>query len=108
MNLRTNVMFVFAIALPFGCATTHSDDHAGFEEGFESVPVQVALVGPVDADKPAYQRIKDLESNESLATPEGAHEAPWTLPGTLGPIEMMPDRFFDGAIFDPAIAAKAE
>lgn len=31
---------------------------------------------------------------------EGAHETAWTLPGTLGPIDMMADRFFDSAVFD--------
>jgi nitrate/nitrite transport system substrate-binding protein len=38
---------------------------------------------------------------------EGAHETGWSLPGTLGPIDMMPDRFFDGATFD-AFTEKAE
>jgi nitrate/nitrite transport system substrate-binding protein len=38
---------------------------------------------------------------------EGAHDAPWTVPGSLGPIDMLPDRFFDGTMFD-ALAANAE
>jgi NitT/TauT family transport system ATP-binding protein/nitrate/nitrite transport system substrate-binding protein len=34
------------------------------------------------------------------AKPEGAHDRPWTLEGTLAPIEMGPDRFCDGIVFD--------
>jgi len=32
---------------------------------------------------------------------EGAAPAPWTTPGTLGPIAMGAERFFDGTVFDP-------
>jgi two-component system, oxyanion-binding sensor len=32
---------------------------------------------------------------------EGRHPADWLLPASPGPIEMGPDRFVDGAIFDP-------
>jgi nitrate/nitrite transport system substrate-binding protein len=33
---------------------------------------------------------------------EGAHDAPWMLEAASAPIAMMPDRFFDGTVFDPA------
>jgi ABC-type nitrate/sulfonate/bicarbonate transport system substrate-binding protein len=33
---------------------------------------------------------------------EGEHASIWSLPGTRGAVEMGPDRFIDGAIFDPA------
>jgi nitrate/nitrite transport system substrate-binding protein len=33
--------------------------------------------------------------------PEGAAPAPWTTAGSLGPITMGAERFFDGAVFDP-------
>lgn len=33
---------------------------------------------------------------------EGAHAESWFLPGSLEQIEMGPDRFIDGAVFDPA------
>jgi two-component system, oxyanion-binding sensor len=33
---------------------------------------------------------------------EGAHATPWLAEGTLGPISMSPNAFFDGRIFDPA------
>jgi hypothetical protein len=33
---------------------------------------------------------------------EGAHADSWFLPGSLEQIEMGPDRFIDGAVFDPA------
>ncbi len=32
---------------------------------------------------------------------EGAHDAPWTLEAAPTPIPMPPDRFCDGAVFDP-------
>jgi nitrate/nitrite transport system substrate-binding protein len=32
---------------------------------------------------------------------EGAHAAPWTLETTGAPIDMPPDRFLDGRVFDP-------
>ncbi len=32
---------------------------------------------------------------------EGAHSSPWTWPGATGPLELGPDRFFDGSRFDP-------
>lgn len=32
---------------------------------------------------------------------EGEHGAVWSMPGTQGPIELGPDRFIDGAIFQP-------
>lgn len=38
---------------------------------------------------------------------EGEHASPWHLPGTLGAIEMTADRFCDGAIFDPDLAANS-
>jgi NitT/TauT family transport system ATP-binding protein/nitrate/nitrite transport system substrate-binding protein len=33
---------------------------------------------------------------------EGAHAAPWSLDAAPQPIPMPPDRFCDGAVFDPA------
>jgi ABC-type nitrate/sulfonate/bicarbonate transport system substrate-binding protein len=33
--------------------------------------------------------------------PEGNHHAPWTLEAATAPLEMSPDQFFDGALFDP-------
>ena len=33
---------------------------------------------------------------------EGAHDADWAIPGTVGPIPMPADRFLSGAPFDPA------
>lgn len=34
--------------------------------------------------------------------PEGSHDGEWTVPGTLGPIVLGPDRLLDGRLFDPA------
>jgi nitrate/nitrite transport system substrate-binding protein len=36
------------------------------------------------------------------AKPEGAHRTPWIQTGSASPIAMVPDAFFDGAIFDPS------
>ena len=33
---------------------------------------------------------------------EGEHAGPWTLTDATAPIEMGPDRFFNGAVFDPS------
>jgi nitrate/nitrite transport system substrate-binding protein len=38
------------------------------------------------------------------AKTEGAHAHPWLLTAATGPIEMGPDRFFDGRTFDPRAA----
>lgn len=32
---------------------------------------------------------------------EGSHSHRWILDGSLSPIEMLPDRFCDGVLFDP-------
>jgi len=37
---------------------------------------------------------------------EGGHETPWTLLEATAPIEMAPDLFFDGRIFDPRDPAR--
>lgn len=37
--------------------------------------------------------------------PEGLHARPWRIEGTSGPLEMPPDRLFDGHPFDPEGAA---
>ncbi|MBI1207058.1 MAG: nitrate ABC transporter substrate-binding protein [Azospirillum sp.] len=43
-----------------------------------------------------------ISAPEADVKPEGMHSAPWSVPGTAGPVALGPDRFFDGAQFDPA------
>jgi ABC-type nitrate/sulfonate/bicarbonate transport system substrate-binding protein len=49
-----------------------------------------AALAPLGVDVPA----DDLKT-------DGEHAAAWTTPGLAGPIDMGPDRFFDGKVFDP-------
>lgn len=58
------------------------------------------LLAPAAADE-------GLSWPKADAKPEGAHDTAWTVPGRPAPLNIMPDRFCDGAVFGPNGQRKA-
>ncbi|HVV42634.1 MAG TPA: CmpA/NrtA family ABC transporter substrate-binding protein [Nitrobacter sp.] len=58
-----------------------------------------------DVYRPDIYRAAVMPIGESVPAAdfkvEGSHRYNWVLDGSLSPIEMLPDRFCDGALFDP-------
>lgn len=66
--------------------------------GDEAVAAVAARVYRSDLYREILQDSRSLPLQDEK--PEGAHEQPWSLPGTRGDVILGPDRFIDGAAFE--------
>jgi hypothetical protein len=84
MTLTRLLSFMTLVLLMSACSSSKKNtNNSGFEHGF--MPVErgdLALIGPVQQDRHAFERIRDLEATRTLATIDGARDLRDVLRGS--------------------------